>query len=130
MTTAVMFFLQNPHWDISMTLSWKSDTDTILILSSSGISIPIRYWYDTFLYKYRTFDTDTIVSKGSDLKRHLASSSATNTNWFGRQGTFQHSGSLIGYDIFLVFHISWFSWFFRISFAKKTKKFKKTKNNI
>ena len=32
----------------------------------------------------------------------------------------------IGYDIFLVFQISWFSWFFRVSFAKKTKKIKNT----
>ena len=30
------------------------------------MSIPIRYRYDTFKQKYRNFDTDTIVSKGSD----------------------------------------------------------------
>ena len=36
-----------------------------MILSYSQISILIRYRYDTFLQKYRNFDTDTIVSKGS-----------------------------------------------------------------
>ena len=36
------------------------------------MSIPIRYRYDTFKQKYRIFDTDTIVSKGSvsDLNQH------------------------------------------------------------
>ena len=47
------------------------DTDTLLILSSSGISILIRYRYDTLLQKYRTFDTDTIVSKGSALVNRI-----------------------------------------------------------
>ena len=47
---------------------WKVDTDTDTILSSSWISILIRYRYDTFLKKYRTFDTDTIVSKTSAEK--------------------------------------------------------------
>ena len=36
-----------------------------MILSYSQMSILIRYRYDTFLQKYRNFDTDTIVSKGS-----------------------------------------------------------------
>ena len=57
----------------------KGDTDTdtdtliseisiptpIMILFKYGISILIRYRYDTFGQKYRNFDTDTIVSKVS-----------------------------------------------------------------
>ena len=57
----------------------KGDTDTdtdtliseisipipILILFKYRISILMRYRYDTFGQKYRSFDTDTIVSKVS-----------------------------------------------------------------
>ena len=53
---------------LSLTLDiQKVDADTDTDTFSSEISILIRYRYDTFRQKYRHFDTDTIVSKVSDL---------------------------------------------------------------
>ena len=60
-------------------LKSDTDTDTDTLISEISILIPIlilfknrisiRYRYDTFGQKYRNFDTDTIVSKGSDVSR-------------------------------------------------------------
>ena len=60
-------------------LKGDTDTDTDTLISEISIPIPIpilfkyrisiliRYRYDTFGQKYRNFDTDTIVSKVSDV---------------------------------------------------------------
>ena len=62
-------------------LKGDTDTDTDTLISEISIPIPIqilfkyrisiliRYRYDAFGQKYRSFDTDTIVSKVSGLGR-------------------------------------------------------------
>ena len=47
--------------------NWNFDTDTDTDTFQTEILILIRYRYDTFRPKYRIFDTDTIVSKVSDV---------------------------------------------------------------